>query len=273
MLKDLRIAVIGAGVMGEALISGLLKQELVAPEQIHATEPRAERRSELQAHFPGLRASEDNIAAVRWAQVVLFAVKPQTLPKVLPELRGALGTGDLVISIVAGASIHTLAEGLEHPAVIRSMPNTPAQIGEGMTVWAASPAVSEQQRGWAKTILGAAGKELMVEDESYLDMSTALNGTGPAYIFMMLEAMVDAGVHMGLPRYMAEELVQQTMLGSVRYAIETGAHAAQLRNAVTSPGGTTAAAMYELEKGGLRTVLTDAIWAAYRRSVELGKPK
>jgi pyrroline-5-carboxylate reductase len=273
MIKDLKIAVIGAGVMGEAMIGGLLKKELIAPGQIIATEPRPERRTELQERFPGLRAIEDNIEAAQWAQVVLFAIKPQTLPKVLPELRGALGQGDLAISIVAGAPIRVLAEGLEHPAIVRSMPNTPAQIGEGMTVWAASPEVNEQQRGWAKTILGAAGKELMVDDESYLDMSTAINGTGPAYIFMMLEAMIDAGVHMGLPRYMAEELVHQTMLGSVRYAIETGTHAAQLRNAVTSPGGTTAAAMYELEKGGLRTVLTDAIWAAYRRSVELGKPK
>ena len=273
MIRDLRIAVIGAGVMCEAMIGGLLKKQLIAADQVIATEPRAERRAELQARFPGLRAVEDNIEAARWAQVVLFAVKPQTLPKVLPELRGALGTGDLAISIVAGAPLRVFAEGLEHPAVVRSMPNTPAQIGEGMTVWAASPAVSEQQRGWAKTILGAAGHEMMVDDESYLDMSTAINGTGPAYIFMMLEAMIDAGVHMGLPRYMAEELVHQTMLGSVRYAIQTGTHAAQLRNAVTSPGGTTAAAMYELEKGGLRTVLTDAIWAAYRRSVELGKPK
>jgi pyrroline-5-carboxylate reductase len=273
MIKDLKIAVIGAGVMGEAMIGGLLKKELITPSQIIATEPRPERRVELQERFPGLRAIDDNIEAARWAQVVLFAIKPQTLPKVLPELRGAIGEGDLAISIVAGATLRQFTEGLEHPAVVRSMPNTPAQIGEGMTVWTASRAVTDQQRGWAKTILGAAGKELFVDDETYLDMSTAINGTGPAYIFMMLEAMIDAGVHMGLPRYMAEELVHQTMLGSVRYAIETGVHAAQLRNAVTSPGGTTASAMYELEKGGIRTVLTDAIWAAYRRSVELGKPK
>lgn len=273
MIKDLKIAVIGAGVMGEAMIGGLLKNELIAPDQVIATEPRSERRAELQAKFPGLRAVEDNIEAAHWAQVVLFAVKPQTLPKILPELRGALGPGDLAISIVAGATLRQFTEGLEHPAVARSMPNTPAQIGEGMTVWTATHDVSEQQRGWVKTILGAAGKELYVDDETYLDMSTAINGTGPAYIFMMLEAMIDAGVHMGLPRYMAEELVHQTMLGSVRYAIETGTHAAQLRNAVTSPGGTTAAAMYELEKGGIRTVLTDAIWAAYRRSAELGKGK
>jgi pyrroline-5-carboxylate reductase len=153
------------------------------------------------------------------------------------------------------------------------MPNTPAQIGEGMTVWAASPEVTEQQKGWARTILGSFGRQLAVDDENYLDMATAINGTGPAYVFTVLEAMIDAGVHLGLPRYMAEELAQQTMLGSVLYAMQSGKHAAELRNAVTSPGGTTAAAVYELERGGLRTVLSDAIWAAYRRSAELGKGK
>jgi pyrroline-5-carboxylate reductase len=272
MIRDLRIAVIGAGVMGEAMIGGLLKQELVPPEQIIATEPREGRRAEIALSY-GVRVTEDNVEAAHWAQVAIFSVKPQTLPKVLPELRGALKDGELVISIVAGAPIRHFVDGLGHGAIVRSMPNTPAQIGEGMTVWTAAEAVSEQQRGWARTILGSFGRELYVDDENYLDMATALNGTGPAYVFMVLEAMIDAGVHMGLPRYMAEELVHQTMLGSVRYAMQADRHAAELRNGVTSPGGTTAAALYELERGGLRTVLSDAIWAAYRRSVELGKPK
>jgi pyrroline-5-carboxylate reductase len=272
MIRDLRIAVIGAGVMGEAMIGGLLKQELVAPEQIIATEPREGRRAEIAQHY-GVQVTDDNVEAAHWAQVAIFSVKPQTLGKVLPELRGALKDGELVISIVAGSPIRHFVEGLGHSAIVRSMPNTPAQIGEGMTVWTAAEAVSEQQRGWARTILGSFGRELYVDDENYLDMATALNGTGPAYVFMVLEAMIDAGVHMGLPRYMAEELVHQTMLGSVRYAMQADRHAAELRNGVTSPGGTTAAALYELERGGLRTVLSDAIWAAYRRSVDLGKPK
>lgn len=271
MIRDLKIAVIGAGVMGEAMIGGLLKKELVAPENIVATDPRAERRAELDACYPGLRTSDNNAEAAHWAQVTIFAVKPQTLPKVLPELRGTLRDGELVISIVAGAPIRVFTDGLDHSAIVRSMPNTPAQIGAGMTVWAASKTVSEAQQGWAKTILGSFGHELHVDDESYLDISTAINGTGPAYVFMMLEAMIDAGVHMGLPRYMAQELVFQTVLGSVQYAMQSPQHVAELRNGVTSPGGTTAAAMYELEKGGLRTVLSDAIWAAYRRSAELGK--
>lgn len=272
MIRDLRIAVIGAGIMGEAMVGGLLKQELVAPEQVVATEPRPERREEIAQRY-GIRVTDDNLEAAHWGQVAIFAVKPQTLPRLLPELRGALREGELVISIVAGAPIRHFAESLDHRAVVRSMPNTPAQIGEGMTVWTAADSVTEQQRGWARTILGSLGREQYVDDETYLDMATALNGTGPAYFFLLLEAMIDAGVHLGLPRYMAESLVLQTALGSVRYAMASGKHMAELRNGVTSPGGTTAAALYELERGGLRTVLTDAIWAAYRRSAELGKGK
>ena len=270
MLHHLRIAVIGAGVMGEAMISGLLKQNLIAADQIVATEPRAERREEIE-HRYGVRVTDDNLEAAHWAQVAIFAVKPQTVPKLMPELRGALREGELVISIAAGVPIRTYVQGLAHSAVVRAMPNTPAQIGEGMTVWTASSAVSEEQRGWARAILGSFGRQMFVDDETYLDMATAINGTGPAYIFMVLEAMIDAGVHLGLPRYMAEELVLQTMLGSVHYAMQSRRHPAELRNGVTSPGGTTAAALYELERGGLRTVLSDAIWAAYRRSAELGK--
>ncbi len=271
MIRDLRIAVIGAGRMGEAIIGGLLRQELVAPDQIMATGPREERREKLANRY-GIRTTADNYEAAHWAQVAIFTVKPQTLPK-LTELRGALREGELVISTVAGAPIRHFVELLDHPAVVRSMPNTPAQIGEGMTVWTAAEQVTEQQRGWAQVVLSSLGHELYVADENYLDMATALNGTGPAYIFLLLEAMIDAGVHLGLPRYMAQELVLQTMLGSVRYALQSGRHMAELRNDVTSPGGTTAAALYELERGTLRTVLSDAIWAAYRRSAELGKGK
>ncbi len=272
MIQDLRIAVIGAGIMGEAMISGMLRQGLVPPQQIMATELRAERRDEIGARY-GVQVTDDNVAAVHWAQVAVFAVKPQTLPRLLPELRGTLNDGELVLSIVAGAPIRHFAELLGHPQVVRSMPNTPAQIGEGMTVWTAAAAVTDQQRGWARTIVGSFGHEQYVDDETYLDMATALSGTGPAYFFLLLEAMVDAGVHLGFPRYMAEKLVMQTMIGSALYAQQSGKHLAELKNGVTSPGGTTAAALYELERGGLRTVLTDAIWAAYRRSSELGKGK
>ncbi len=270
MLKDLKISVIGSGAMGEAVIGGLLRRELISAEQILACDPSEERLRELQARH-GVRTSHDNTAAAQWGQIVIFAVKPQQLRRVLQPLRGVLRDDALVISIVAGATIGAFAAALEHPAVVRSMPNTPAMIGEGMTVWTAAPEVSEAQRGWAGAVLGALGKAEFVDTEGYLDMATAINGTGPAYFFLMMEAMVDAGVHLGLSRRVAEELVLQTMLGSARYAIQSGLHPAQLRNAVTSPGGTTAAALSELERGGMRTVLSDAIWAAYKRSVELGK--
>lgn len=270
MLKDLKISVIGAGAMGEAIIGGLLRQELVSAEQVLATDLQEDHLRKLQARY-GIQTGMDNVAAIQWGQIVIFAVKPQHLKQVLQPLRGLLRSDVLVISIVAGVTISTFATILDHPAVVRSMPNTPAMIGEGMTVWTTSAAVGEQQRGWARAILGALGHELFVDNENYLDMSTALNGSGPAYFFLMMEAMIDAGVHMGLSRPIAQELVLQTMLGSVRYAQQSGMHPAQLRNAVTSPGGTTSAALSELERGGIRTVLSDAIWAAYRRSVELGK--
>jgi pyrroline-5-carboxylate reductase len=272
MLRDVQIGVIGAGVMGEAMIAGLLRQELVHPEQILAAAPREERCAELRARY-GVQATSDNLAATRWGHALILAVKPQLLGAVLPAMRGQLQDDDLLISVVAGATIEHMASALHHDVIVRAMPNTPSRIGEGMTVWTASPQVSEDQRRWTSAILGSLGHEVVVSDEHYLDMATALSGTGPAYVFLVMEAMIDAGVHMGFPRRIAEELVQQTMLGSVRYAIQSGQHPAELRNGVTSPGGTSAAAISELERGGLRTVLADAIWAAYRRSRELGRPE
>jgi pyrroline-5-carboxylate reductase len=151
------------------------------------------------------------------------------------------------------------------------MPNTPAQIGQGMTTWTATPEVSERQLEGVRALLGALGREMHVENENMIDMATALSATGPTYIFMMMEALVDAGVHMGFSRHVAEELVIQTMLGSVLFARETHKHPAELRNMVTSPGGTSAEAIYQMEKGSLRTVLSKAVYAAYQRAVALGR--
>ena len=178
-----------------------------------------------------------------------------------------------MLSIVAGAAMETIGEGLQHDIIVRSMPNTPAQIGEGITVWTASTGVSEEQLEMTRQILGALGEEVFVEEEVYLDMATALSGTGPAYVFLFMEAMVDAGVHLGFPRRIAEQLVAQTVRGSVDYyqRREDPVHLARLRNEVTSPGGTSAAALYYLEKAGFRTAISRAIWAAYERSRELGR--
>lgn len=269
-IDRLTIGIIGAGMMGGAFLGGLLNQGIVKPKHLLASDPRPERRAELEAQY-GITTSADNREAAEWGNLVILAVKPQVLPSILPALRGSLRSEALCLSVVAGMPMQTLIDALEHVSVVRCIPNTPAQIGEGMTVWTATPEASDTQLANTRRVLGALGQDMYVENESYLDMATAINGSGPAYVFLMMEAMIDAGVHLGLTRPMAEQLVLQTMLGAVRYAKESGTHPALLRNAVTSPGGTTAAGLYELESGGLRATMSDAIWAAYRRSQELGK--
>ena len=201
----------------------------------------------------------------------MLSIKPQMMSRVLPGIRGHIKTDALVLSIAAGYKMQKIIDRTDCRCVVRAMPNTPGQIGEGTTVWTATPEVSDRQRLWASAVLGALGKSLFVDDEKLLDMATALNGSGPSYVFLLMEAMIDAGVHMGFSRQDSQFLVHQTMLGSVKYAIEAGQHPAELRNQVTSPGGTSAAALYQLEKGGVRTVISKAIWAAYQRSRELGE--
>jgi len=262
------ISFIGGGVMGEAMIVRLLSQKLVNPTKITASEPRQKRREELQNY--AINVTADNREAARNSRVVVFSVKPQDLNHLLAELKGLLKPEQLVLSIVAGARVKTISEGLAHNAVVRVMPNTPAQIGEGISVWTATPDVSQDQLEQTRTILQALGKELFMENEKFLDMATAVSGTGPTYVFLVMEAMIDGAVHLGFPRHVAYELVTETMRGSIMYAIKSGKHPAELRNMVTSPGGTSAAALYQLEKGSLRTVISRAIWAAYERSKSLG---
>jgi pyrroline-5-carboxylate reductase len=268
-LKDQRLAFIGGGVMAEAMIRGVLDQRLVPPSRIEVTGPRRERREELAKRF-GIQALASNVDAAKRADIIVLAVKPQVLPTVMKELHGKLRGDQLVISIVAGASMHALEAGLAHPTIVRAMPNTPAQVGMGVTAWYPSRAVTAEQRERTKTIVAALGEELMVEDESYIDMATALSATGPTYVFLLMEALVDAGVHLGFSRRVAEELVLRTVEGSALFARKSGRHLAELRNMVTSPGGTSAAAIYQLEKGSLRTVLSKAVYAAHQRAVELG---
>ena len=269
MLNESRVAFIGSGSMGEAMIRGLLRQGMVASEQIVASGPRTERGQVLFDRY-AVGVTTDNVEAAAGADVVVLSVKPQVLCHVLEELAGQVDRDALVLSIVAGARMDTITRMLDTPAVVRVMPNTPAQIGMGISVWAATEATTESQRGQALTLLQALGEEVYVGDEDYLDMATALSGTGPAYVFLLMEAMVDAGVHLGFSRHISERLVIETMRGSVEYARKSARHLATLRNQVTSPGGTSAEALYHLEKGGLRTVLSRAIWAAYQRSRVLG---
>ncbi|HEX6305236.1 MAG TPA: pyrroline-5-carboxylate reductase [Anaerolineales bacterium] len=272
MFENRKVAFIGPGVMAEAMIAGLIRQDVTQPDGIIVAGPRAERGQELEVRY-GITSFTDNAEAAQPADVVVLSVKPQRLSHVLDGLLGAVRPEALVLSIIAGAPIDKIAAGLRHANIVRSMPNTPAQIGEGITVWTAAGSVSAEQREMARQILLALGKEIFVEEEYYLDMATALSGTGPAYVFLFMEAMVDAGVHLGFPRRVAEELVAQTVRGSVDYYTnrDDPVHLARLRNQVTSPGGTSAAALYYLDKAGFRTAISRAIWAAYERSQELGK--
>ena len=264
--------------MAEAIIAGLLRQKLVGPEQIVASHPRQSRREEMHVKY-GIEMFESNREAVTETHpegpddgsVIVLAVKPQRLHGVLEELKGALVKEQLVVSIVAGAKIETIAEQLLHASVVRAMPNTPAQIGEGVTAWTTSSEVNETQENQVCAMLEALGKTVRVENERQIDMATALSATGPTYIFLVMEALIDAGVHMGFSRHVAQDLVHQTMLGSVLFARESHKHPAELRNMVTSPGGTSAEAIYQMEKGSLRTVLSKAVWAAYQRAESLGK--
>jgi pyrroline-5-carboxylate reductase len=272
MFTNKKISFIGSGTMAEAMIRGLLHQKIVTADQIIAAGPRADRGQRLHNQH-AIEVTTDNTQAAEDGQIVVLSVKPQLLKIVLPEIRGHLRRQDLVLSIIAGTPIERKANGLAHAADVRAMPNTPAQIGQGITVWTDTPEVDQTQHQQAQTILQSLGQEIYVDDEDYLDMATALSGSGPGYVFLLMEALIDAGVHMGFSRRVASQLVFQTMRGSVEFAEQSGKHVAELRNQVTSPGGTTAEALYHMEKGGLRTVISRGIWAAYQRSIALGKGK
>ncbi|HKJ28014.1 MAG TPA: pyrroline-5-carboxylate reductase [Anaerolineales bacterium] len=274
MFKEKKIAFIGPGSMAQAMIAGLLRNQIAPAENLLTSGPRQERVDELKERY-GTQPYTDNSAAAKEADVVVLAVKPQRLEKVLSGITGSVKPTALVLSIVAGAPIKKIGGILGHNAIVRAMPNTPARIGQGITVWTDSEGVDDEQRELAQQILLALGKEVYVEEEDYLDKATALSGTGPAYVYLFMEAMVDAGVHLGFSRRIAEQLVVETVRGSVNYydLNDEHRHLARLRNQVTSPGGTSAEALYYLEKAGFRTALSRAIWAAYERSASLGKDK
>lgn len=267
-LSEARIAFIGAGVMAESMIAGLLKRGMVPPGRIVASHPREDQRRKLTDRH-GIATVEGNREAAEGADIVLLTIKPQVLQAVMHQLSGVLQPDQVVVSVIAGAPLDVLVHGLGHQAVVRVMPNTPAQVGQGMSVWCTTAGVTPEQRARVQGILTALGEEIWVDEEKYVDMATALSGTGPTYVFLMMEALIDAGVHMGFSRRIAEQIVLQTVSGSVAFARDSGKHMAELRNMVTSPGGTSAEAIYQMEKGGLRTVLSRAVYAAYQRTQTL----
>jgi pyrroline-5-carboxylate reductase len=271
MLGDLKIALIGGGTMGEMIISRLLLIKIVQkPELIIVSDPLAARCFHLESEY-GVRTTTCNVEAVQGASIVILAVKPQVLAEVMAMLKDKISPDALVISIVAGASIASLCQGLNHPAVVRTMPNIAVQVGQGTTVWIPSSSVTEIQRSHTQIILQALGKEFASQNEHYLDMATALSSAGTGFIFLYIEAMIDAGVQIGLTRTQAQELTLHTIAGSVELMFQTDEHPAVLRNKVTSPGGVTAAGLYELEKGGMRTIISNAVFTALSRTQQLSK--
>jgi pyrroline-5-carboxylate reductase len=265
----MKIAFIGGGNMGEAILSSLLTQKLSQPQDIFVSDILENRRQYIKDKYD-VFVTDDNKRAVRGTEVVLLAIKPQNLPEVMNDLVSQIKPGQLVLSIIAGATIKTLSSGLGYNRIVRVMPNTPAQIGEGMSVWTATPEVSQGQREWARSILGAIGKEIYVDDEKYLDMVTAVSGSGPAYFFLFVESLVEAAVDIGISHDMAQEMVVQTMLGSGHLIQKSGKPPAELRRMVTSKGGTTEAALNVLSEGEFTNLVVRAVNAAYNKAKILG---
>ncbi len=269
MLKEVKLGFIGSGAMATAMIAGLTKKKLINPKYVTASDPYIGQLEKLASRYK-VNTTQNNLETIKEKDIIILAIKPQNLENVGAELQGHIRAGALVLSIIAGATIRDISRKLHHYRVVRVMPNTPARVGKGMSVWTATEDVNDTQLGYARAILAALGEEIFVDNEDYLDMATALSGTGPAYVFLFMEAMIDAGVHMGFSRRVSEQLVYQTIEGSLAFARDSKRHPTELRNMVTSPGGTTADAIYQMEKGGFRTVLSKAIWSAYKKSQALG---
>ena len=266
----MRIGIIGGGFMGEAFLRGILRAGVAAPSAIAVAELIADRRLALAEH--GVRVTDDPESACIGADLVLLAVKPDDLAATARSLAGAIPADAVLVSIAAGTPLAEVQRHSGHRASVRVMPNLPAAIGEGAAVYLAAPELSDKQLARVREVLsGVATAVVEVADDEAVDLATALHGSGPAYVYLLIEAMVDSAVRLGMKRPDATELVLATVAGSARYAIATGEHAATLRNAVTSPGGTTAAALSELEAAGLRAAVDDAIEAAFTRALYLGE--
>ena len=264
----MRIGFIGGGNMGEAMLSAVLTAGLAASDEVTVSDVSRERRDYLAERY-AVTMTDDNRRAAAGSAIVVLAVKPQNLAEAMAGLNGGLRPEQLVLSIVAGTRIEPIQRGLEHAAVVRSMPNTPAQIGQGMTVWTSATEVSTEQRQAAAAVLGAMGREIAVDDEDDIDKATAVSGSGPAYLFLFVEALAAAAIDIGLSADVAQELVLATVLGAGHLVEQSGRDPAELRRMVTSPGGTTAAALAELAEGKFNELVTRAVRAAYQRAKEL----
>ena len=265
----MKISFVGGGVMAEAILSGIVGAELAPSSDISVGEPSDVRRQHLTETY-SVRTTPNNLDAIDGSNLTVLAVKPQTLPYVYEELNGNIASDNTVLSIVAGATMDRLTSGLGHRSIVRVMPNTPGQIGAGMTMWMASDSVPEETVNTTRQIVQTLGEEIYATDEKMIDMATALSASGPAYVFLFIESLIDAGVYLGLARDVSWQLALQTVLGSTQLVKDTGIHPAELKDMVTSPGGTTIEALRAFEDGGFRALVFSAVNAAYEKSKALG---
>ena len=268
----MKLAFIGGGVMAEAILTGVLRDGVSSPSEVTVADVIAARLDDLRERH-GVAVTGDNAEAVGGADLVILAVKPQNVPEVLDGLKGAVGDTQTVLSIIAGATIGTIANRLNHQSIVRAMPNTPGQLGEGVTVWTATESVDAEARALAGGVLAAMGKQVYVPNEKLIDVATGLSGSGPAYVFLFIEALIDAGVYLGMSRDMAREVVAQTVLGSAKMLDGSALSPSALREQVTSPGGTTAEGLLAMEEGGFRAAVMNGVIASYEKSAALGQGK
>ena len=266
----MRVGIIGGGFMGEAFLRGIVRSGFASAGEIAVAEKAPGRHAALSEH--GVRVTDDAESACIGADMVLLAVKPRDLPSVAQGLRGAIPADAVLVSIAAGVPLQDVQRHSGHRASVRVMPNTPVAVGEGAAVFLVAGEVTPEQRLAVQQLLeGVCTAVIEVMDDEAIDLATAVHASGPAYVFLVIEAMIDAAVRLGMKRPDASALVLATVAGSAHYAIETGTHPAELKNAVTSPGGTTAAALRELEAAGLRAAFEDAIEAAFLRAQDLAE--
>lgn len=264
----MNISFIGTGIMASSMIKCITEKGLYRKEEVTGSGPRLKSLEEVKKRF-GINITQKNTDAAKFGDIIILSIKPQVFPAIAKEIKDSINDNQMIVSIMAGVDIETLQRELLHKKIVRAMPNTPAQISEGMTVWTSTKEIKENEKDEVKKIFSSMGKELYFEEEQYVDMATALTGTGPAYVFLFLEAMIAAGVHLGFSRRDARELVYQTTLGSVLFAINSEKHTSELRDMVTSPGGTSADALYEMEKGSFRTIIEKAVYSAFKRTIYL----
>jgi pyrroline-5-carboxylate reductase len=268
----MKIAFIGGGNMGEAILAALLENKLCKPSDIAVSDIVEPRRQYLKEKY-GINVTADNKAAIKGREVLVLAVKPQNINEVLADLSGNLKHDQVILSIAAGVRIATIIKGTGHDKIVRSMPNTPAQIGLGISGWTATPQVTDKQKKLAKSILGTLGKEIYFNEEEYLDKVTAISGSGPAYVYLFAESLIDGAIELGLAERDAETLVLQTILGAAHLMDKSDKKPAELRRNVTSKGGTTERAIEVFEKSNLAGIVAKAVKAALQRAKELGEAK